>query len=457
MPKKKDETFSEYRSRIIDVISPSYCAAKWYNATIWLAAGKTTSCHSPIAHNISPSEITTNPSALHNTFKKKTERKMMLKGHRPKGCESCWILEDIADNKIISDRVFKTAVYSDDDIQLSHNEQNPLNDFNPRNLEIAFDSVCNLACSYCNSSFSSSWLKDINNKGYYLNLLHPDQSKINHKGHEFHGSHTDPKSNVFIQAFWTWWPNLIKDLQEFRITGGEPLLSKQFWKVLEKFKDPKINHIKLAINSNLSVSEKLINQLIEQITHINHLDIYTSCEARGKHAEYIRDGLDYNYFINNCRKLITESNIKSLNMMMTINVLSLFSITEFLDELVALKKEFGIQFPVWTINLIHYPAFMNPLILPKKIRLSISIKLKKWLKLNKDKEYITDMELEGVYRLIKFLQVGKISANETDEELRILQHDFHSFYKQYDQRRNKSLRDTFPQELVHWYDSIEVV
>ena len=32
------------------------------------------------------------------------------------------------------------------------------------------------------------------------------------------------KNNPYVQAFWRWWPNIYKDLEVFRMTGGEPLL-----------------------------------------------------------------------------------------------------------------------------------------------------------------------------------------------------------------------------------------
>ena len=48
--KKPNESYQEWRDRVIDKISPSFCGAKWYNATIWLNSGSTASCHHPPAH-----------------------------------------------------------------------------------------------------------------------------------------------------------------------------------------------------------------------------------------------------------------------------------------------------------------------------------------------------------------------------------------------------------------------
>ena len=89
------ENFDDYRTRVIDPISDSFCGAKWYNATIWLGHGGTASCHHPPAHNIDKEEIKTNPSAIHNTRHKKKMRQMMQEGTRPKECEYCWKIEDM--------------------------------------------------------------------------------------------------------------------------------------------------------------------------------------------------------------------------------------------------------------------------------------------------------------------------------------------------------------------------
>ena len=80
----------EWRQRVLDSISPSFCAAKWLNSTIHLGHGYTHSCHLPIPHPIDKEAIKDNPSALHNTAHKKTQRKRMLEGERPRECEYCW-------------------------------------------------------------------------------------------------------------------------------------------------------------------------------------------------------------------------------------------------------------------------------------------------------------------------------------------------------------------------------
>ena len=81
------ETDLSIKRWLNDTVSPSFCMAKWRNATIWLGSGMTTSCHHPPAHKIDVEELATNPAAIHNTQQKKQDRAQMLAGERPPGCE----------------------------------------------------------------------------------------------------------------------------------------------------------------------------------------------------------------------------------------------------------------------------------------------------------------------------------------------------------------------------------
>ncbi len=68
----------EFRQQHLDTKSASFCAAKWYNATIWLGSGQTTSCHHPPAHHVTEKEVIINPAALHNTKQKRDDRAKMI-------------------------------------------------------------------------------------------------------------------------------------------------------------------------------------------------------------------------------------------------------------------------------------------------------------------------------------------------------------------------------------------
>ena len=130
----------EFKQQVLDTKSASFCAAKWYNATIWLGSGQTTSCHHPPAHSIDKDKVSIDPRLLHNTPQKKDDRAKMIAGERPAGCEYCWKIEDMG-RDAISDRVYKSKIYPIEALDEAYKNP-PDSDVNLRTLEIAFDRTC---------------------------------------------------------------------------------------------------------------------------------------------------------------------------------------------------------------------------------------------------------------------------------------------------------------------------
>ena len=449
MPKKQNESLIEYRNRVVDTISPSFCGAKWLNATTWLGSGTTASCHHPPAHKIPLEEVRIDVSAIHNTKHKKLMRKMMLDGDRPGECEYCWKMEDMGKDTV-SDRVFKTIIYSDDELSTISKEPWDHN-VNLQTFEISFDRVCNLACSYCNASFSTTWGKDIKNNGPYQNMVSDGAGAFQQDGSWVEPYNND-NDNPYIQAFWKWWDNgLSTSLKELRITGGEPLMSGNTWKLFDWFQSQS-STMRFAVNSNLIAKKDIIDKLIEKSKGIGHFELYTSCEAVGAHAEYIRDGLDYDLWKHNLIRVGKEANIKGLHIMMTINSLSLFSITNFLDEVYELKEMSGNKNPTVSINLLRFPSFQSPLALPDHIKTFCRDNLANWYSSVKDKPLWHEFEKASIERLIDYLDVVDAPHRRTSNKI-TLWRDFKTFYTQYDQRRNKSIY-VFPNILTDWFDQL---
>jgi len=451
--KSGDESFVSYRNRVINSVSPSFCAAKWYNATIWLGTGMTASCHHPIPHQIPVEELSGNPTAIHNTSHKKAMRKLMLEGKRPAECEYCWKVENMGPEHV-SDRVFKTLVYKEEEIKEITTMPWEAN-VNLKTLEISFDRACNLACSYCNSCFSTTWGKDISKDGVYKNLVSDGASTYMSDG-AYNDVYKNRDDNPYIKAFWTWWDSdLSKSLIELRVTGGEPLLSTETWKLIDRFESQQLDMM-LAINSNLMAKQELIDRLVSKLKNVKNCKIFTSCEATYEQAEYIRDGLKYTYWKNNLKRLISETEMKNIVIMMTINSLCLFSVTDFFDEMYELKEllhtlSAGMERErtlLLSLNILRFPSFQSVAALPNHIKEHCREKLKTWYESNKDKPLWLDAEHASIQRLLEYLAVVEEPHRMTSDKM-ALWRDFKTFYKQYDQRRNKSL-NVFPTILTDW-------
>jgi organic radical activating enzyme len=441
----------EFKQQVLDTKSASFCAAKWYNATIWLGSGMTTSCHHPPAHKINDQLLETNPSAIHNTVEKKMDRMMMQLGQRPSGCEYCWKIEDMG-REAVSDRVYKSKIYPIKALDEAYITP-PAEDVNLRTLEIAFDRTCQFACSYCNPAFSSTWVRDIHKNGPYANLVSDGRNHFTHT-HDNSQLYVYGETNPYVEAFFQWWESdLHRTLQELRITGGEPLMSGETWQLIDWFTENKgRSQTRLAINSNLGMDGDRIDEFLHRVKDVEHLEIYTSQESTAEQAEYIRDGLDYQQWLINVEKLLDSSVIKAVHCMATINALCLDTLPDLLDQLLEFKRTYGRERVSFTLNILRFPSFQSALVLPDYIRWLYVHNLTEWLKLNESSPLLQEHEINHLRRLIDYLDVVKTPHSEAFDMPKLL-HDFKQFYTQYDQRRGKNFVETFS-TLSDWYETL---
>jgi organic radical activating enzyme len=424
-----------------------YCLEKWYYATVWLNTGQTTACHHPLPHQIDANEVLKNPKLLSNTPQKKKERAEMQKGIQCKGCDYCWRVENLKADKI-SDRVYKSVLYTDEDLQKAY-ESDPSEDFDLRYLELSFDRACNFACSYCNPAFSTTWAKDIKTHGGYKDI---GPNGDDHYGHSHKNtSQFDEDNNPYVEAFFKWWESdLKKTLTHLRLTGGEPLMSKHTWKLLDLMAEGDSNVSYFAINTNLNSKELLIDKLIEKAKTIKGLHIYSSNESMGDKAEYIRDGLDWDMWVENFEKVAKSGSFSSMHSMCTIGALSLEGLVEYLDWCLETKRKANSRDAVtFTLNILRFPNFQSCLVLPFELRQKFASDLSGWLANNKNSELLHNMEIEQVERLIEYLQN---ETNQITNRENVVKW-FKNYFTQYDKRRGKDFEMTFP-IIGEWYNGI---
>jgi hypothetical protein len=231
-------------------------------------------------------------------------------------------------------------------------------------------------------------------------------------------------------------------------------MSGETWKLLDWFKKNKgKSSTRLAINSNLGMEYDVIERAIDACEG-TPLDIYTSNESLGSQAEYIRDGLIYGQWEYNMERIMAGNKLRGLHVMCTINALCLESLPEFLTRLMQWKSQYGQDFPNFTLNILRFPSFQSPLVLPDDIRTTHRDRLQSWLDHWTNNIMLQEHERNHVQRLIDYLDVVKTPHSEAFDRPRLL-NDFKQFYQQYDQRRGKDFKKTFP-NLTEWYDSIQI-
>lgn len=436
----------------LNSVSPTFCLAKWLQHTIYLQNGMNHSCHHPPTHKIPIDEIKSNPKALHNTKFKKQQMEKMLNGERPSECDYCWRIEDMGEN-YFSDRIYKSRT-SWSKPYIFDVMKNGVNDINPTYMEISFSNVCNFKCAYCSPDLSSKWYEEIKQHGPYPTSTQHNSFDVLKTMGKMPIPHKE--TNPYVDAFWKWWPELYKNLHTLRLTGGEPLMSKDCWLVLEEIAKKPRDDLTLAINTNLNVPRNLMEKFIDIMRQIGpnvrELQIFTSGEATGKQAEYTRYGLNYDVWYANCNMVLTELRPISnfvLAFMTTINILSIGTFVEFLKDVMMLRRNFindsikeGNIIPCMA-NYLRYPAMLALPNLDENTKFQVENLLNEIIKkhrigMRETTDVLWEDEINQIERLIKFMNgptIGNIEQNRQD---------FRLFIDEYDKRRNTDFHSTFP-------------
>ena len=431
-------------------LGPALCLAKWKQVSLHLPTGLNNSCYHPPLHAIDPGVLKDNPSALHNTEHKKKQRVMMLKNEKPAECSYCWNIEAHGE---LSDRHYRSgepwAAESFDIIKNSTGTE----DIVPSYVEVNFNHACNLKCSYCSPQFSSSWQQEVDQLGGY-----PTRTTHNDPSHFVGRNRPIParEHNPYVEAFWEWWPTLYPKLQHFRMTGGEPLMDKNTYRVFDYVLAVPNPALHLNVTSNFSVEGALFMKYMGYVkqlcnTNIEHFMQYVSLDSGNAHqAEYIRHGMNHDRVMAYSHHFLFEiPHRNSLTFIITMNNLSILGLQKLLEDILAMRRTYSTTYQrVWfDTPLLRQPAWQSLQILPPAY-VGILERVADWMELNLETPEdpfhgFKDYEVQRLRRDIAWMREGTDNVNQKKA-------DFYRFFNEHDNRRGTDFVRTFPEMKEFW-------
>lgn len=256
----------------------------------------------------------------------------LLSNTAPKECSYCFNLES-------------TGVKSYRDIVADKDPSNLTDGLAV--IEINLENTCNLRCAMCGPRYSSRW------ESKAVQII---------------------ESNKILENL-DYTTDLIKQnknsLQRIIISGGEPSIIPNFYRLIQTIKESVPSTAWIYINTNGMFNERLGEKFLDTIKELSkshNVLIYWSCDGKGEVGEFLRDGLDYQQFKNNLTKLINETSA-SHTLQITTTHLNLKSQIDLIEDIFKTVKKISVKrlYPVISPGKNSRQSLMHPNILGNKI------------------------------------------------------------------------------------------
>ena len=285
--------------RVFPIKTDTSCLLKWAWSTVYLAQGTTSSCHRTDQAKI-PAD---NFKSFHNLPNKIDARNKMLRGEWPQGgCQYCEKIEAAGG---MSDRLYQLDAGHDQDRTPDELLSDPSAvEVIPTVLEIYFSNVCNMACLYCGSHFSSKWEEENKKFGMFrkgvVEFGWPDR--------------WNPNYERMLADFWQYLEekDRYKHIRYYQILGGEPFFQKEFDMSMDFWEAHPNPDLTFNVISNLKVAPKKFQNYIDRFEKmiesgaLKRLQITGSIDAWGPQQEYVRWGLDLTEWSENFEYLLDK-------------------------------------------------------------------------------------------------------------------------------------------------------
>jgi hypothetical protein len=210
----------------------------------------------------------------------------------------------------------------------------------------------------------------------------------------------------------------------------------------------------------MNVPDELYSKFIEKLKiiqeqgKIGHLQIFTSAEAHGAQAEYIRNGMNYEQWLKNLHRMINEVPRVAITIMSTYNILSIPSYKQFLQDMLDIRLQYrdiaykNNRNPV-AIDMpyLRHPPHQASFIVPEYLLHFVEEQIQ-FMEAHREpstpgQEYTGFYEneiykLRRIYNIIK-AEIDSGNDNTTNRK------DFVLFVDEHDRRRGTNFLETYPQ------------
>lgn len=288
-------------------------------------------------------------------------RDKMMRGEEVPGCIRCY-QEEAAGKRSLRERYH-------DNKDLPIDELVDINNPSIRWIELAISNDCNLACRMCDSRYAWKWFKEEQELfGKTFNDVEKSKSDI---------------SNIYP---------FINDLVHVKFTGGEPLMTKDQWVLVDKLlAERDCSEIFLNYSTNCTIMPK--DSWVEKWSKFKQVEFALSFDsANAAESEYIRWPAKYETTEAVTKRFLELKESHGFNVLLrsTISILNIWHMPESMEWWWEHDKGLRIMNPTH----LTYPEILCVTVLPEHIKKRVTEKFNNYIeksnnnKINKSLEYI---------------------------------------------------------------------
>lgn len=205
-------------------------------------------------------------------------RKNMLSGQRSKECEFCYVREDAGLPSLRVGHNHRWPVKNPTEI---------ISNFTPLYLDIRLNNICNLKCRMCSGYFSSAIATE--EIELYGNSKLPKALK------------NQQRQNALSKII-----HYVPFAKKIYFAGGEPLLAKEHYTILEELVKHKNTNLEIVYNTNFTTLHYQDFYVLDLWKQFSNITIQASLDAEAEVAEYVRHGSKWNDIEKNLELLKTQ-------------------------------------------------------------------------------------------------------------------------------------------------------
>jgi len=302
------------------------------------------------------------------------------------------------------------------------NPDGSLDSFRLAYLDIRFSNECNFRCRICGPWFSTSWYAESRKTAEWDERTRqkPFREVLRPSGD--------------AESLWRQIEPHLDGLDEVYFAGGEPLIMKEHYRVVEALAERGLFHVRLRYSTNFSVTSLGGKDVLPLWAKFKDVLVAASLDGSGPRGEYLRKGQNWEQTLENRRRMMrTCPNAR----FMLSPTLCLFNALHLPDLQWDLLEQGLVEPEGWHMNMLLHPDEYRIQVLPGDFKAAVERKYREHTaRLSRRWGARAEWPVRTFNDALNFMAAEDLSA---------LLPRFREQTRRLDELRGESFRDTFPE------------